>query len=194
MDVAQNVRPGAETGRGSGPVASVKSGRRVPRRSWFALFFLLSGACALIYEVVWLRLAMAAFGVTTPLVSIVLSVFMAGLGLGSWGAGRLTRRLEERWPSGRFLLLYGLTELAIGAGGLVVPLELDWGRRTLQSFGAGAPWASGSHYLGAGVLVTLALLPFCAAMGATFPLAMAALRRWHRPKKGADATGTFSYL
>ena len=31
---------------------------------------------------------MADFGITTPLVSIVLSVFMAGLALGSWGGGR----------------------------------------------------------------------------------------------------------
>ena len=45
---------------------------------WFFFFFLISGFCSLVYEVVWLRLAMARFGVTTPMVSIVLSVFMAG--------------------------------------------------------------------------------------------------------------------
>lgn len=48
---------------------------------WFFLFFLISGFCSLVYEVIWLRLSMAKFGVTTPMVSIVLSVFMAGLGL-----------------------------------------------------------------------------------------------------------------
>jgi hypothetical protein len=36
---------------------------------------------ALVDPVVWLRLAMSAFGVTTPMVSIVISVFMAGLAL-----------------------------------------------------------------------------------------------------------------
>jgi hypothetical protein len=41
------------------------------------VFFLGSGFAGLVYEVVWL--AMAAFGVTTPLVAMVLSVFMAGL-------------------------------------------------------------------------------------------------------------------
>jgi spermidine synthase len=160
----------------------------------FFLFFLVSGSCALVYEVVWLRLAMAAFGVTTPLVSIVLSVFMAGLGLGSWGAGRLARHLAERSSPDRFLRLYAITEMVIGAGGLLVAHELDWARRALQALGASAPWASGSHYLGAGVLVTVALLPFCAAMGATFPLGMAALRPLQEAKRESSAAGTFSYL
>src|SRR6266704_3057753 len=62
--------------------------------TWWFFFFLGSGFAGLVYEIVWLRLAMAAFGVTTPLVSIVLSVFMAGLALGSFGGGRLARRLE----------------------------------------------------------------------------------------------------
>ena len=60
---------------------------------WLFLFFLVSGFCSLVDEVVWLRLAMSSFGVTTPIVAMVLSIFMGGLALGSWGAGRLTRRL-----------------------------------------------------------------------------------------------------
>ncbi len=39
---------------------------------------------------------MAKFGVTTALVSIVLSAFMAGLGAGSWLAGVALRRYEDR--------------------------------------------------------------------------------------------------
>ena len=76
------------------------------RMRWFFGFFLLSGFCGLVYEVVWLRLAMAKFGVTTPMVSIVLSVFMAGLGLGSWGGGALVRRLG-RSQATTTLRLYG---------------------------------------------------------------------------------------
>ncbi len=65
---------------------------------WFFIFFFVSGFCSILYEIVWLRLAMAQFGVTTALTSIVLSMFMAGLGLGSWGSGRLIRstRAESR--------------------------------------------------------------------------------------------------
>ena len=62
-----------------------------PRDRFFFLFFLISGFCGLLYEVVWTRLAMAHFGVTTTVVSVVLSVFMAGLALGSWLAFQLAR-------------------------------------------------------------------------------------------------------
>jgi hypothetical protein len=31
----------------------------------FSFFFLLSGFCAMVYQIVWLRIAMADFGVTT---------------------------------------------------------------------------------------------------------------------------------
>src|SRR6266850_3029826 len=78
------------------------------RRSLFA-FFVVSGFCSLVYEVVWIRLAMASFGVTTPFVSIVLSVFMGGLALGSFAAGRLARRTEQR-PPAHDLRLYGAAE------------------------------------------------------------------------------------
>jgi predicted membrane-bound spermidine synthase len=63
-------------------------------RPFFAFFF-VSGFCSILYELVWLRLAMAQFAVTTALVSIVLSAFMIGLGLGSWGAGRYMRSRAE---------------------------------------------------------------------------------------------------
>jgi len=93
----------------------------------FFVFFFLSGFCGLVYQVVWLRIAMADFGVTTPLISIVLSVFMAGLALGSWAGGRLVRRLENR-PAAFFVRLYGIAELTIGISGLVVVGLLRWGR------------------------------------------------------------------
>src|SRR5277367_4891461 len=65
-------------------------------RRWFFGFFFISGLCSILYEIVWLGLAMAQFGVTTAMVSIVLSMFMAGLGLGSWGSGRLVRHYGDR--------------------------------------------------------------------------------------------------
>jgi spermidine synthase len=140
------------------------------------VFFLVSGFCSLAYEVIWLRLAMAGFGVTTPLVSIVLSVFMGGLGLGSWLGGRIARALESR-PAGAVLQFYALTELFIGISGLVVPYELQYGQRLLARLGDQVAWASGAHHLASGVWISLTLLPFCTAMGATFPIGIAALRR-----------------
>ena len=53
------------------------------RPTVFALF-VISGFCGLCYEIVWVRLAMAGFGATTPVVSVVVSVFMGGLAAGGW--------------------------------------------------------------------------------------------------------------
>lgn len=78
--------------------------------SWLFLFFCISGFCGILYEIIWLRLAMASFGVTSALVSIVLSVFMAGLGLGlvEWGPyrtaeGQFSAALQGEFPLDRFV-------------------------------------------------------------------------------------------
>src|SRR5271165_4396144 len=94
-------------------------------RPFFGFFF-ISGFCSILYELVWLRLAMAQFAVTTALVSIVLSAFMIGLGVGSWRAGRYirTRKNEIGIPA---LRLYAFTELLIGLSAILVPHELIWG-------------------------------------------------------------------
>ena len=64
--------------------------------AWFFVFFFVSGFCSVLYELIWLRLSMAQFGVTTALTSMVLSVFMAGLGVGSWLAGKFIRRFADQ--------------------------------------------------------------------------------------------------
>src|SRR5260370_12843495 len=78
----------------------------------FLLFF-CSGFCSLLYQVVWVRMAFAHFGVITPVLSVVLSVFMLGLGLGSWLGGKWARWSRSRlkispasfYPSAAFALL-----------------------------------------------------------------------------------------
>ena len=80
---------------------------------WIFIFFFLSGFCSILYEVIWLRLSMAQFGVTSAMVSIVLSIFMAGLGLGSWASGRLIREYEGRSQT-LAMRLYAFAELTIG--------------------------------------------------------------------------------
>src|SRR2546422_2538684 len=104
--------------------------------AWYFGFFVISGFCSLVYEVVWLRLAMAGFGVTTPFVSIVLSVFMAGLALGGWAAGRLTRWLGAV-PPRRALRLYAALGAVIGVAGIPGPRELGWGRAWLRGRAVG---------------------------------------------------------
>lgn len=153
------------------------------------VFFLISGFCSLLYEVVWLRLAMAQFGVTTPLTSIVISSFMAGLGIGSWAAGKVVQR--RILSPGSALRLYGLSELLIGIAAVVVPHEMLWGRLLLERTG----WSSSSaYYAGSGVWLALTLAPWCACMGATIPLAMKGMKGLRSGTAGGSRQAAFSYL
>src|SRR6266571_4721177 len=135
---------------------------------WYLAFFLISGFCSILYELVWLRLAMAQFGVTTALVSIVLSTFMAGLGAGSGAAGILVRRYGERvgFPP---LRLYAAAELLIGCSALAVPRELLWGHGVMEWMAGRSALSSASHSLDSGTLVAMILIPWCTCMGATIP-------------------------
>lgn len=154
--------------------------------SWFFIFFFISGFCSILYEIIWLRLSMAQFGVTSALVSIVLSVFMAGLGLGSWGSGRLLRSFEDR-ISFPVLRLYALTEVLIGTSALLAPHQLLWGRQLLQRLGATSSLA---YYRASGIWISLTLVPWCACMGATIPVAMLAIRNSFR----RESQRSFSFL
>ncbi len=156
---------------------------------WYFLFFFVSGFCSILYELIWLRLAMAQFSVTTAFVSIVLSMFMAGLGMGSVAAGTWIRRHgdEIRFPP---LRLYALTELLIGVSALAVPLELAWGHGILGAIASHATLSSGLSYLVSGAWMALTLVPWCACMGATIPVAMFAIRSDTR----YEARRSFSFL
>lgn len=154
----------------------------------FFLFFMLSGFCSLVYQVAWLRLGMAAFGVTSTMIAIVLSVFMAGLSFGSWSGGRIVGRSGCR-TAGSQLRFYGSLEGVIGLSGILSAPLLGFGQKLLAG-SAGAEWGSGSYYLVSGAVILIVLFPFCACMGATFPVAMAAVRRLYP----AHAATSFSYL
>jgi spermidine synthase len=156
---------------------------------WFFAFFAVSGFCSILYELVWLRLAMAQFGVTTPLVSIVLSMFMAGLGLGSRLAGAFARRLEPR-PSFNPLRLYALCELLIAASALLVPSQFSLGHRLLVRLSDQSGISSTTYYLTATLWLALTLIPWCVCMGATIPLVMAAIRRGYQ----GEGSRAFSFL
>jgi len=76
------------------------------------LLFFLSGAAALVYQVVWVRSLTLVFGGSHLAVTAVLTIFMAGLALGGWLLGRVVDRVP------RPLRLYGLLELGIAASAL----------------------------------------------------------------------------
>jgi len=80
-----------------------------------ALFF-LSGACGLVYEVVWMRMLTLVFGATAFATSTILASFFAGLALGSFSFGRVIDR------GGHPLKTYALLEAGIGAFAFLMPL------------------------------------------------------------------------
>ena len=79
------------------------------------LLFFVSGACGLVYQIVWLRMLVVVFGTSAHAVSTVLTAFMAGLALGAIYFGRRVDR------TGGGLRLYGLLELGIALSASAIP-------------------------------------------------------------------------
>jgi spermidine synthase len=80
--------------------------------------FFLSGLSALIYQVVWMRMLTLVFGTTVFAATTVITVFMAGLGAGSYCFGRF---VDKRADSINLLKLYALLEGGIGLYCLFTP-------------------------------------------------------------------------
>lgn len=120
----------------------------------FATLFLISGAAGLIYEIVWERLLELYFGVTMISVTLIVSAYMAGLGVGSLIGGRIARNIKST------LFLYGLLEIGIALFGILSSKIIIWiGEAT-----AGSPYAL--VFL---ISFAILLIP-TTLMGATLPL------------------------
>ena len=74
--------------------------------------FFLSGFSALVYQVVWQRLLTLHYGVGAISITIIVTIFMGGLGLGAIIGGRFAGSLRNG------LLFYAGIELLIGVFGL----------------------------------------------------------------------------
>ena len=148
-------------------------------RALFVLVYLLSGAAALVYEVVWARLLTLQMGSTVTAVGTVLAAFMGGMAGGALLAGRIAPRLERR----QALRGYAALELLIAACALLVPLALA-GLRPLLAV-AYADGAGGAWFAAVRMLTSLTVLAIpAAAMGATLPLAV----RWFVGPTNAPGT------
>src|SRR5436853_7269959 len=90
------------------------------RHKLLFLLFFISGFCGLLYQVVSVRLAFASFGVITPVLSVVLSVFMLGLSLGSWAGGKFIFLLVRRMKTSA-IFFYSIVEFLIGLSAFAVP-------------------------------------------------------------------------
>lgn len=82
--------------------------------SGLAAIFFISGFSALIYQVCWQRLLFTGFGVDLTSITVIVSVFMAGLGVGAYFGGRIADKF-----SARLLIIFCLVELGIGCFGFI---------------------------------------------------------------------------
>jgi len=111
------------------PTVSLRTSALPARMRLLYTLFFFSGFPALVYQLTWQRSLFRIFGVNTESVTIVVTAFMLGLGLGSLAGGWITKRRRVD-----ALLLLGVIELltaAFGIGSLALfeqvgTLVLDW--------------------------------------------------------------------
>ena len=120
--------------------------------------------CALIYQVMWLRLLALVFGVTVYAASTVLAGFMAGLGLGSFVAGRLAARIT------RPLAAFGIAEALVGVTAFVSPVILQGLTRVWVTIHPSLPDSLAAMTVIRFVIAFLVLIVPTSLMGATLPL------------------------
>lgn len=138
-------------------VTFLGAGKAANLKPYYLLFF-VSGFPALLYQIVWQRALFTIYGVNIQSVTVIVSVFMLGLGLGSLAGGRLSA------VSGlRRLRAFGLIEFSIGFFGMA----------SLPLFHLVARFTAGQSTATTGVTAFLLLLFPTLLMGSTLPLLVA---------------------
>jgi spermidine synthase len=167
---------------------------------WLHVLFFCSGVSGLIYQVVWVRQFGAVYGNTVYSASIVVAIFMLGLGVGSYVFGALADRpafvsglrrgTHPASESDGLVRLYALLESLIALTGAVISLALPHLTAIvarLSSYETGADgWQtlSAASYVWRGVLATLLLGPITVLMGGTLTVLVRA-----RVRGDLDASG-----
>jgi spermidine synthase len=129
-----------------------------------ALCFFLSGAAALVLQVLWTRMLGHVFGATALAVSTTLTAFMMGLALGAFIGGRWAPKLK------RPLLVFAVLETAVGLYGLLVPSLLGQMPAVQRFIGIELGIGFIGYSLLRFVIVTAILILPTTAMGATLPV------------------------
>lgn len=128
----------------------------------------MSGACALASEVIWTRLLSLTFGASVYTFSMILAVFLAGLGIGSAVASWLARIVDS--PRMALAWCQGLVVLAIAWAAAVIYVALpNW---PVNPSLAPSAWYALQMDL---VRCAIAVLPAAVLWGASFPFALAAI-------------------
>jgi spermidine synthase len=136
-----------------------------------------SGACALIYQVAWLREMRLVFGASTPASAAVLAIFMGGLGAGGLWLGRRADR------HARPLELYANLELCVAAAAAATPLALVLVRAVYVALGGSVTLGLAGATVVRLLLTALVLGAPTILMGGTLPAAARAVERDDDPRR-----------
>jgi len=140
----------------------------------YFLFF-CSGIGGLIYQVVWVRVLGNVFGNTVYSTSLVVAVFMLGLGVGSYIVGGWADRRYSAQPDS-LLRAYAYCELAIAGMGLTISALLPHLSRVSALVSSYSREPSGwyvlstSSYLARAGIAVVLLAPITLLMGGTLTL------------------------
>ncbi len=132
------------------------------------LVFLISGVAAIIYQLVWQRCLFVVYGSNWESITVIITAFLLGLGIGGYVGGAMTLNEKIR-PAIRF----GLLEIFVALFGLISIQLINFVGLQTQTMGV----------FGAGVMSFLLLLIPTICMGATLPLLVSHLLK-HQPKIG----------
>lgn len=150
---------------------------RIP--AWIFLFlFTVSGFAGLIYESIWSHYLKLFLGHAAYAQTLVLGIFMGGMALGSWLAGRYANRIKQA------LLFYAIAELIIGF--LALGFHAVFGAVTAWSFDVLIP-ALGSPFaidLAKWAIASILILPASILLGTTFPLMSTGIMRAYEDRSG----------
>lgn len=146
----------------------LRTRERVPFAAVVYVAIGLSGLCALGAEVVWTRLLSLMLGASTYTFSIILAVFLTGLGVGSAGGSALARRLPNPRLAFAWTQLLQMATVAWAA----------WMIADILPYWPINPSLSPSPLFTMHLDVTRAMwavLPAAVLWGASFPLALASV-------------------
>lgn len=124
-----------------------------------------SGACALLYQIVWLRELRLIFGASTSASAAVLAMFMGGLGAGGLVLGK---RADARKDP---LMLYANLELGVAALAALTPFLVDGSRLLYSALGGTVTMGMGLGTVVRLLLSAVVLVPVTFLMGGTLPAA-----------------------
>jgi spermidine synthase/MFS family permease len=124
-------------------------------------FLFLSGATALVYELVWSKYLANVLGNSGQAHAVVLATFMGGLALGAYVFGRTADRVKSP------LAMYGLLELGVGLYALLFPSVLEVLSAAYLAVAMKLP--EGARVVPRLALAALSLLVPTMLMGGTLP-------------------------